>query len=474
MGGFQKEKLDFLMILNRRSLTRLILHCMWDNDNAYVEEYAHKAASRLPNLRFVSQYIHQGNDNGIPNIYQTLPSNLPSGLHLTKLDLSWANYTGELENIQQLIRKSQYLISLTLNGSTYPYYATMLETIYEHCPVLREFFYTSSIRKVAITEYTPPPSSSTANSGLRKLVIRPPITSKNIYYHRTHAIDEQLKLILRRSHTTLETLDLNFGLFDPTGGYTLLDTLANLGAPNLQCLVIDASLCYPGVRSRQISDMISACPFLQVVDITGNFFWHKRIFDTLANNTTELRKLSIRVNDTSPPQQQYQDLEEDTVIPAAFLLATVFDKALYLREFSFGHALDHGFESTLAVDIASHLYRSRSIRQIDYGKVIIRSSETLVSILEQFTRAPIHKVRLRVEFELTKEEFEALAAVKTLAHLELKSCQEGLGESTIHSLFEEWQTQRSLFVRIERIDSFAMWEGYKLDKTVYVKCVRQG
>ncbi|KAI9493941.1 hypothetical protein BDB00DRAFT_871945 [Zychaea mexicana] len=73
--------------------------------------------------------------------------------------------------------------------------------------------------------------------------------------------------------------------------YWSLRELGRLGAPQLQTLVLNFE---KGVlmNSETISNLIAACPSLQVVGIEGTGFWHRRIFNVLAD-TVYLRKLSI-------------------------------------------------------------------------------------------------------------------------------------------------------------------------------------
>ncbi|KAI9493953.1 hypothetical protein BDB00DRAFT_938714 [Zychaea mexicana] len=464
---------------NKNTLRSIKLHC-WLNERRDTDSLV-DVINACPNLQFASLSFDRPSDRRSGPFPHVLADSVLSNLHLTALSIS--EWTCSDKSLDSLLKQAPHLMSLKLrNRCGHVDIRKILQAVNEICPSLQEFSYTN---EPAVHEdqhkttviYTHQQSSSRSyfrlqetqqTRGIKKITIKNSVVHpphKPLYYD-----DEELRLMFIDCYQSLEVLELDHvipqdaeqnwqpgRLGRPGGAYQLqhdveywsLRELGRLGAPQLQTLVLNFE---KGVlmNSETISSLIAACPSLQVVRIEGTGFWHRRIFNVLAD-TVYLRKLSIvdtHYHQVSDHLQQIEELsiggkggevEEDGFLRSGLWLLPVFQKAHRLVGCTFGVFGDHS-ATALVSQLAPYIARS-SIRSLDLLTTPIRTTAELETILSSLSSSDaLRSMYMSLSCYVTETDIATFAAIRNLAFLRIRNfTSEVINRDMLYTLFQHLQ-----------------------------------
>ncbi|KAI9493965.1 hypothetical protein BDB00DRAFT_352176 [Zychaea mexicana] len=450
--------------LDLRDLTTLKLFS--EPENKFNNAIFPSIVSFCPKLKNV---IHQFfTDCTVINL-DKIPSALPdSSLQLTSLH--WNDFV-RITDFRNLLNRFTALKVLVITREFLEERAKALMVVNATCPVLESFVYKDKIKKYVedfCTVYTEP--SASPHQGLTKLVLT---NEQRDDYEKDINIDEQLLVFLEKHNETLEILEVAQELLEP-GVYTSLERLAQIGVPNLRILRL-TSINGCSLSSQILSNLIRACPSLQVASITGVGVLDDRVLRALGTAATrQLQQLNIYIRHYVPSADEEENIEEDddgviatSEIPAqgAGVVSSMYNqerlryttdgiKALFNRNTRI-HEFTIGYDSTssearndvLLLDIVKYI-NSTNVRSLNLRRFPLNEG-LLYTVLKGLLNSQVRTLQIGVDCMIQDHHIDVLASMKHLTHLIVYNPSRSITKDTLCKLFNKWHKRRLLVVRVD-------------------------
>ncbi|KAI9276871.1 hypothetical protein BDA99DRAFT_567774 [Phascolomyces articulosus] len=457
ISEFNKKQLEGVLLLNKYSLRRLAL------SSDFLSIYRNGALSDAPKICQKLETITAR----IPQQYVKIPAGLipptipQSDFHLTALEVSPDD--DEPRHFVTLLRESPMLQSLKISSQQRIFsYWEVLQILHRHCPMLEIFHYTPKTEP-SLSTYTRISKQQLINTkkkNIKELVLRPGRGDKG---NNTKA-DTQLGLIFQKAHLTLESLDMATTVLDAIGEYNSLETLAQLGAPQMKRLTVTSKLKNADPLVQVLAKLIMACPSLREVDLLGRGLWNQHIFEALATRT-QLRRLSTTDRDQLSLKLQFQ-VPTLSYIPTGGTIAPVLLNTPNLYDFVYDYQFNTNINISDPCQQASlapftleltKLVGMSSIRHFELISIRLWDS-ILLDVLENLRHSQIRHLKIRMDCQIGGKELEAFASMEHLEYLFVHDDSSGgsFDKSAMYELFERQQKkkiERLLAVHIQYSES---------------------